>query len=119
MTSSAFDAWKNRAADMALDIAADRLGLDLKRVTGGRKGPVEMAGPCPAPGCGGTDRFAINTRKNVFNCRRCNASGHGAIDLAIFAKGLRFIAACELLTGEAAPDREAQITDADRLRWEE
>jgi hypothetical protein len=28
---------------------------------------------CPI--CGGTDRFAVNTEKQVFNCRSCNAKG--------------------------------------------
>jgi phage/plasmid primase-like uncharacterized protein len=29
--------------------------------------------PCPI--CGGRDRFSINVRKQVFNCRGCGAKG--------------------------------------------
>jgi DNA primase len=33
----------------------------------------EHCGPCPV--CGGTDRFSINTKKQVFYCRVCNVGG--------------------------------------------
>jgi hypothetical protein len=32
---------------------------------------VELIGPCPS--CGGRDRFSINLKKGVFNCRHCGA----------------------------------------------
>lgn len=116
MTTTAFDAWHQRAATTPIATAAEQLGLTLRRVTGGRGGPIEMAGPCPR--CGGDDRFAVNARKSVFNCRQCGGKGHGAIDLAIFARDVSFLQACELLTGEPPPDRGAQLTDADRQRWQ-
>jgi hypothetical protein len=46
-----------RAADIAC-----RVGAKLKRVTS-----TEWAVPCPA--CGGVDRFSINMKRRVFNCR--------------------------------------------------
>src|SRR5689334_21358337 len=36
------------------------------------RGP-ERYGPCPK--CGGTDRFAINTSKQIWNCRGCQRGG--------------------------------------------
>jgi phage/plasmid primase-like uncharacterized protein len=57
----------------AITETAERLGARLKRV-----GAQEFAGSCPL--CGGTDRFSINARKNLFNCRGCDVGGD-AIDL--------------------------------------
>jgi hypothetical protein len=31
------------------------------------RGTIERVGPCPV--CGGRDRFSINTKKRVWNCR--------------------------------------------------
>src|SRR6516162_4406011 len=36
------------------------------------RGP-ERCGPCPK--CGGTDRFAINASKQIWNCRGCQRGG--------------------------------------------
>src|SRR5690242_15398244 len=116
MTDSAFDAWKTRAAATPIVAVAERLGLALKTVTGGRGRPIEMAGACPR--CGGDDRFSLNTRKNVFNCRHCGEGGHGGIDLAMFARGVEFLAACELITGDPPPDRETRLTASERDRFE-
>jgi CHC2 zinc finger len=59
----------------------------------------ERCGPCPQ--CGGDDRFSINVKDQVFNCRGCGAKGHGAIDLVMFLDGLDFKGAVEMLTGQA------------------
>ena len=53
--------------------AAKRLGAKLRQA-----GACEFAGPCPL--CGGRDRFSINTKKDVFNCRGCGVGGD-AVDL--------------------------------------
>jgi hypothetical protein len=37
------------------------------------RGKIERAGPCPV--CGGRDRFSVNVRKQVFNCRGCQIGG--------------------------------------------
>lgn len=63
---------------------------------------TDRAGPCPI--CGGTDRFAIHTGKNTFNCRRCGLSGHGIIDLVMKTENVRFVRACELITGRKVAD---------------
>lgn len=67
--------------------------LDL---TGLKRAGVEMVGPCPI--CGGTDRFGVNLRKNVFGCRRCGGKGDG-IGLVMFVLGMDFPGALEWLCG--------------------
>src|SRR5947208_1478604 len=66
-----------------------------------RREGAELVGPCPR--CGGDDRFAVNLRKGVFNCRGCGGKGAGAIDLIMFVKACPFADAIELLTGEHQP----------------
>jgi putative DNA primase/helicase len=65
----------------------------LKRVAAN-----EWVGPCP--GCGGTDRFSINTRKQLFNCRGCGAKGD-VIALSMHAGGATFAQTVAALSGEA------------------
>lgn len=65
------------------------------------KGKVEREGPCPK--CGGTDRFSINTSKQVFNCRGCGGKGSGAIDFVMW------IDECEC--GEALRKLDASFGD--------
>jgi hypothetical protein len=72
---------------------------------------IDRAGPCPM--CGGTDRFAIHTRKNTFNCRGCGISGVGVIDLVMATEGVEFVVACEIITG-----RKAEV-DIDPARAEQ
>jgi putative DNA primase/helicase len=63
-------------------------------------GKVERAGPCPV--CGGTDRFSINTRKQVFNCRGC-AKGGDIIALVQHLDCRSFRDAVGTLTGRRPP----------------
>jgi hypothetical protein len=72
---------------------AERLGARLKKVGG------EWVGPCPR--CGGRDRFAINPRKRLFNCRGCGVGGD-VIDLLRFVTGSTFAQAAELI-GDRPP----------------
>lgn len=76
---------------------------------------IDRAGPCPK--CGGTDRFAIHTKKNTFNCRGCGISGAGVIDLVMATEGVEFVAACEIVTGRKA-EAPVDAARADRLRAE-
>jgi putative DNA primase/helicase len=62
------------------------------------RGTVERSGPCPR--CGGIDRFAINTRKQLFNCRRCGKGGD-VIALKMFLDGVSFSQAVETLSGKS------------------
>jgi hypothetical protein len=70
--------------------------LKRRRITLNGKGK-NKAGPCPK--CGGTDRFAINTEKRLFNCRHCMQGGD-VIDLIRFLYDVDFAEACEILAGE-------------------
>ncbi len=91
---------------------AERLGARLKRVV-----PNEFAGPCPA--CGGVDRFSVNTRKNVWTCRKCfggkngNLAGGDAIDLVRNVLGLSFVEAREFVTGEKVVEAKRQTAPKD------
>jgi hypothetical protein len=78
--------------------------------------PGDAGQPCP--GCGGRDRFSINTRKNVWNCRASGFSGD-AIALAQHIDGLDFLGACEAVTGRAPPGRDARETPQERREREE
>jgi AAA domain len=60
---------------------------------------VARSGPCPI--CAGTDRFAIDIGRGIFNCRKCGAKGAGAIDLEMFLAGHNDLtAAVKALAGE-------------------
>jgi hypothetical protein len=93
-----FDAWVARARSVPIERVLERHQISLQR------NGHERVGPCPK--CGGTDRFAINTNKQVFNCRKCGACGD-VIDLERFLNGGDFNAACETLTGEPPPKKRS------------
>lgn len=71
---------------------------EMLGVTVGR-GAVERVGPCPD--CGGTDRFGVNSRKNVFQCRRCGAKG-GPVNLVMLVRHCTFPEALDWLLGPRA-----------------
>lgn len=70
-----------------------RRGITLK----GKR--VARYGPCPV--CGGTDRFAVHLKKQVFHCRGCDI-GNDVIGLVRHLDKCSFTKAIELLTGELA-----------------
>jgi hypothetical protein len=61
------------------------------------RGRIERVGPCPL--CGGQDRFSINIRKQVWNCRGCSKGGD-VIAFVQFLDGISFREACAQLLGE-------------------
>jgi hypothetical protein len=94
-----------RINDVAVEQARDadiltvtiRAGAKLKRATS-----AEWIGPCPA--CGGSDRFSVNTKLQVFNCR--SGGGGDVIDMVRHALDLDFARAVAFITGaEAACER--------------
>jgi uncharacterized protein DUF3631/CHC2-type zinc finger protein len=93
---ASFQHWINEARAVPLLTEAGRRGLKLKRVG------LEQVGPCPK--CGGDDRFAINPKKSVFNCRGCGIKGD-VIELVQQLDGVDFNAACTRLTGHEAPKK--------------
>jgi CHC2 zinc finger/Toprim domain len=87
------DAAIARAREADVLRVAERLGARLKKASD------EWAGPCPR--CGGNDRFAINARKRIFNCRRCGTGGD-TIGMVEHVTGSSFVEAVEFITGETA-----------------
>ena len=82
-----------RAREADILALAERLGSKLKRA-----GASEYVGPCPV--CGGKDRFGVNIKKQLWNCRGCGKGGD-AIGLAQHAGGATFIEAVAALSGES------------------
>ena len=92
-----FQDWKVEAR--SVDVASElmRRGINLARTGEGYEGP------CPS--CGGVDRFSINLRKQVFNCR--GAEGNDVIGMVMHLDGATFTQACATLTGRPAPSGTA------------
>jgi hypothetical protein len=86
---SDLDVARARAADL-LEVARSH-GAQLKKSSG------EWIGPCPA--CGGVDRFSINLKARLWNCRGCDKGGRGVIDLEIHLAGSTFVEAVKALAG--------------------
>ena len=117
MTRTALDAFVDEARLVRVADELARRGVKLRR------SGAELVGPCPA--CGGEDRFAVNTAKDVWLCRRSGAGGD-AIALVTYLDGLDkrdLLVACETLLGRRAPaaiDRpdpaEAARREAERAR---
>ena len=68
----------------------ERRGIKLR-------GRVDRCGPWPV--CGGTDRFSINVKKQVWNCRGC-ALGGDVIALVQHLDRTGFVTALQVLAGE-------------------
>lgn len=78
----------------AMDIArvADLLEIgNLKRMG------HELTGPCPQ--CGGDDRFSINLRKGVFQCRNCDDGRGDVIQMVRWLRGMTLPQALDWLCG--------------------
>jgi putative DNA primase/helicase len=97
--SVASDAWIDQARGVPIEDEIRRRGIKLKRQGS------ELVGPCPR--CGGTDRFSINFKKNVWNCRRCktDADSGDVIGFVQWIDKCDFKAACTRLANEPAPQR--------------
>src|SRR6516225_11264619 len=86
-----FLSWTARARAVPIVDEIRRRGINnLKRVGD------EYVGPCPK--CGGDDRFAVHTKKNIFNCRNCNVGGD-TIQFVEHLDSVDFKTACERLVG--------------------
>jgi putative DNA primase/helicase len=70
------------------------------------RGKSERVGPCPI--CGGTDRFSINTRKQVFNCR--GFGGGDVIAMVQHLDGCSFAEAARTLAS-IEPSRSAPMAN--------
>lgn len=83
------------AKDVPIEDQLAARGIQLKR-----EGD-ELIGPCPIC-CDGTDRFAANTRKQVFNCRICKAKGD-VVHFVQHMDGVGRREAAEMLTDRDRP----------------
>jgi CHC2 zinc finger len=99
-----YEVWAAKARAVRIENEVARRGINL-RIQG-----AEHVGACPH--CGGDDRFAINTNKQVFNCRGCGARG-GVIALVEFLDGCDFKAACATLAGDPPPQVKSNGSDRD------
>jgi hypothetical protein len=88
--SPAFERWKEQARAVPIMDEIARRGVKLRREGS------EFIGPCPL--CRGDDRFAVNTKKQVWNCRGCGVGGD-VIELVRHLDGVDFIEACTILAG--------------------
>ena len=101
MRSTHLRDWVERARLIPVEDVAERLGLGLADRYG------ELVGACPV--CGGTDRFVVSPRKQLFRCRKCEVAGD-AIALVAHVEGLDlhrrddFFRAVELASGESPPN---------------
>ncbi len=92
------------ARNTRIEAEVGRRGIKLR-------GKVERVGSCPV--CGGTDRFSINTKKQVWNCRGCGKGG-GIVDLAMFCDHSDFPTAVHTLAG-IEPGRPALKPDPAKI----
>jgi phage/plasmid primase-like uncharacterized protein len=93
-----------RAKNISIEAELTRRNHPLKRVGG------ELVGPCPV--CAGRDRFAVNVRRQLWNCRQC-AKGGDVIDLVRHIDGVSITEAVATLTGDQArPIRTATTAPA-------
>ena len=84
---------------MPIEAEIERRGIKLKRQGS------ELIGPCPR--CGGTDRFSINVKENVWNCRQCKTAADtgDVIGFVQWIDKCDFITACTRLSNEPSPQR--------------
>jgi hypothetical protein len=98
--------WIDQARNADFLEQARKHGAQLKKT-----GTAEWTGPCPL--CSGKDRFSINVKKRVFNCRGCGGAG----DVIAFVRmmtGGGFVESVELINGTPRPDRSRDETPDER-----
>lgn len=88
------------AKAMPMSAVVDRLGI-ARLVKQG----TELIGPCPL--CGGRDRFGINLRTGLFQCRKCGIRGGDQVALVREVLGLGFRDALQFLCGDAPASLDA------------
>src|SRR5262249_56615822 len=84
-------ALRDRAREVLIEDEIARRAIRL------RGNGAERTGPCPV--CGGDDRFSINTEKQVWFCRKCDARGD-VIALGQHLDRVNFHTACQTLAGD-------------------
>jgi len=99
-----------RARSIPIERIINERGIKLR-------GKIDRSGPCPL--CGGDDRFAINTKKQVWLCRGCAPKGGDGIKLVQHLDGVGFREACAQLSGErfisSGSDKRDEIEQEPRI----
>jgi hypothetical protein len=80
-----------RARTVPIEVEVAKRGVNLK------SNHKQLTGPCPL--CGGTDRFNVDPRKNLWICRGCRVGGD-VIKLVQHLDGCSFVSAVEMLISE-------------------
>src|ERR1700746_3651638 len=95
--SAQFDDGVERARRTSIESEIERRGITL------RKSGAERIGPCPR--CGGTDRFSVNPKLGVWNCRHCKAAymPGDIIGWVQWLDGTEFVRAVETINQEPPP----------------
>jgi DNA primase len=93
-------AWAEQARAVLIEDEIARRGIKLR-------GGVDRCGPCPV--CGGTDRFSINLKKQVFSCR--GSTGGDVIALVQHLDGVSFLDAVARLAGPAPQRTDCSIRE--------
>jgi hypothetical protein len=95
--SAQFDDWVERARRTSIESEIMRRGITLRR------SGVERIGPCPR--CGGDDRFSVNPKLGVWNCRHCKPADIAGdiIGLVQWLDGTEFVRAVETINQEPPP----------------
>ncbi len=94
-----YRAWVERGRAVSVETAAAYVRFQPMK---GYEKATERMGPCPV--CNGRDGFAINTTKNVWNCRKGGAGGKDGVGLVMHCLGLNFPDAIERLIGPPPDD---------------
>jgi hypothetical protein len=97
MTAQAPHGMAAEARSVRLESEIARRGIKLSA------GIAERCGPCPV--CGGTDRFGVNIKKQMFYCRKCDVGGD-VITFVRHVDGCTFKEALNLLTGGHTPPQK-------------
>jgi hypothetical protein len=96
MTITVFEAWVAKARAVLIEEEVERRGISLR-------GKIDRCGPCPR--CGGEDRFSINVREQLWNCRKCKTKQDkgDVIGFVQWYDGVDFVTAATTLAGEPPP----------------
>jgi CHC2 zinc finger len=110
---AAWSAWIDEAKHADFLGVVNKYDAHLKKA-----GTTEWVGPCPH--CGGVDRFSVNVKKGLCNCRsKCGVEG-STIDFVMTVTGCGFVEAVEAITGKPRPDhsRDETFEEAEARRKE-
>lgn len=105
VTKADWAAYIEHAKSFDILKTAEKLGAKV-----GKSGTAEYEGPCPIDG--GHDRFSINIRKQIFNCR--GSRGGDIIDMVCHIQGCSIPDALERITGRPKPDSSRDETMVER-----